>query len=211
MTSRLFSAKPLSKPFLLGIWALIKNFCEISFKLQTSLFRKMHFKTSLAKWRPFRWSINMRIKCVLGPLYVQFPSPQWHPWPSLVLPRTPSWIMNMIPIEFITNISFGTFKRSNGWSCSHTAPVGGISVRFKVPVAYEKICFLNVPWRVWSFERVEIGIWVQIVWIFECLYLHRPYKYEQSHFLSAGGRTVNNTTPGWDLWQFIEFLSWLVQ
>ena len=43
---------------LLLIWPLGTNFSEMLFRIQTFSFKKMHFKMSSAKWRPFCLGLN---------------------------------------------------------------------------------------------------------------------------------------------------------
>ena len=40
-------------------WTLRNKFNEISIGIQTFLFKKMHYKMSSAKWRPFCLGLNM--------------------------------------------------------------------------------------------------------------------------------------------------------
>ena len=46
---------------ILLIWPLGTNFSEISIDIQTFLFKKIHFKMSSGKWRPFCLGLNVLI------------------------------------------------------------------------------------------------------------------------------------------------------
>ena len=61
MACRLFGTNPLSEPnaVLLSVGPLGTNFSEISIKIHTFSFKKMHLKTSSVKWQPFCLSLNV--------------------------------------------------------------------------------------------------------------------------------------------------------
>ena len=56
---------------ILLIWPLGTNFSEILIAIETFSFKKMHFKISSAKWRPFCLGLNVLTRIFIYPLKIQ--------------------------------------------------------------------------------------------------------------------------------------------
>ena len=127
MTCRLTSAKSLSiwtSAGIMLIGPLGIKFSEIFIEIYTFSFKKMHFKMSFGKWRPFCLGLNVLIpqiwhwckscdKAVCGPFRV------FSHCRSLTPYRITTAHMKILPFQFrCTDVSFGSQMTHPDWRLS---------------------------------------------------------------------------------------------